>query len=301
MPILTPSQLGTAEGRAVAATAHGCIVPVFGTDVGALRGIAESTNQPLDVKLAAIADLGVRVRVAVSLRPQSEPVDVGWGEDVDPLTEEENAEMKRTSVLDRSFVVRRPLTWGGRPWTTGTTVAVRWVDTARLRSYLAESERLILPEVAGWDLVELPPAGANLGLDREELLRFFAGEGPEPAVDVRLRHSGRSLTVELTNPSLFRSAITGVGNWLQIELASGSLVASSRGSFDRIILGSVADGEWRQDPSGGPDAVRFVETYVAPGESLTTGAIRLPSDRSQVRVHWHIQLSDGSAVEGVVR
>ena len=108
------------------------------------------------------------------------------------------------------------------------------------------------------------------------------------------------MTVEMTNASVFRSAITGFGNWVQIELESGSLVASSRGSFDRVILGSLKSGEWRSNPTGGPDAVRFVETYLAPGESLKTGNIRLPPSRSRVVVRWQVQLSDGATLTGVV-
>ena len=107
------------------------------------------------------------------------------------------------------------------------------------------------------------------------------------------------MTVRVVNDSLFRTAVTGFGNWIQVELVSGALVASSRGDFDRVILGSVKTGEWRPNPPGGPDAVRFVETYIAPGEELTTGSIRLPSSRSSVVVRWEILLSDGSTVSGV--
>ena len=106
--------------------------------------------------------------------------------------------------------------------------------------------------------------------------------------------------MRLANTSVFRSAITGFGNWLQVELASGALVATSRGDFDRITLGTMDRGEWRPNPSGGPDAVRYVETYLAPGEELKTGSIRLPSSRSRVVVRWQVQLSDGSALTGVV-
>ena len=77
-------------------------------------------------------------------------------------------------------------------------------------------------------------------------------------------------------------------------------MASSRGGFDRVILGSMERGEWRPNPTGGPNAVRFVETYVAPGEELKTGAVRLPRTSSKVLVKWQIQLSDGSSVTGVI-
>jgi len=299
VPLLTISQVATAEGRAVVEAAHGCIVPVFGTAGTGLRGVDELGAQKLSDRLASIAELGARVRLAAALRPRTEPSVDGWAADIEPLTDEDNAEIRRSSTLDRSFLVKRAMSWAGREWTAGETVAVAWVDTAKLRSFLAESQRMVLPELAGWDLVTLPPPGSNLGLDRDELISFFEGAGPEPVVDVDLERTGHTVTVTLTNTDGFRSAITGFGNWVQVELESGSLVATSRGDFDRIILGALTNGQFQPNPAGGPNAVRFVETYLAPGETLEAGSIRLPSNRSRVVVRWQIQLSDGTAVTGV--
>jgi len=300
VPILTVSQLQTGLGRDVAGAAHRCIVPVFGSQGADLRGLGEFAGQPLDVRLEAVRDSGIRVRVAAALRPTTEPEVKPWAEDIDPLAESDVAEVKRTSALDRSFVTLRPLTWAGRSFEPDVTIAVAWIDAARLGLFFAESHRTVLPEIEGWDLVSLPPVGPNLGIDRDEFIRYLAGEGPGPTVDVTVERSGRNMTVSMVNTSVFRSAITSFGNWVQIELGSGSLVASSRGSFDRVILGSARDGDWRPNPTGGPDAVRFVETYLAPGEELTTGAVRLPSARSEVTVRWQVQVSDGSVVTGVV-
>jgi hypothetical protein len=300
VPVLTVDQLQTEDGRAVARSAHGCIVPVFGTQGADLRGLDDVATQPMAVRLAAIADLDVRVRVAAALRPKTDPMVGAWAEDIDPLTDGVTADIKRVSTLDRSFVIKEPLSWGGRSFGVGETIAVAWVDTARLGLFFSESHRMILPEIIGWDLVSLPPQGPNLGLDRAELIRYLGGDGPQPSVEVRVNRNGRSMTVEIANPGVFRSAITGLGNWVQVELASGALVASSRGTFDRVILGSIKSGDWQPNPPGGPDAVRFVETYLAPGEVLTTGTVRVPSSRSRVVVRWQIQLSDGSSVGGVV-
>jgi hypothetical protein len=299
IPILRVSQIETELGQAVAKAAHRCIVPLFGSQGDDLRGLDDLNTQPLSVRLAALKDLGVRVRVAVSLRPRTEPAVDDWAEDIDALTDEAAAEIKRASTLDRSFLTKRPLTWGGRSFGAGQTIAVAWVDAARLGLYLTDAHRTILPEVDGWDLVSLPPPGSNLGFDREELIRYLDGEGPGPKIEVELERSGRNLTVHFGNNSVFRSAITGFGNWVQVEVASGALVATSRGSFDRVILGSMDQGRWSANPSGGPDAVRFAETYLAPGEQLKTGTIRLPSTRSQVTVRWQVQLSDGSMLSGI--
>ncbi len=299
IPILRVSQIETELGQAVAKAAHRCIVPLFGPQVDDLRGLDDLNTQPLAVRLAALEDLGVRVRIAVSLRPRTEPAVDDWAADIDALTDETVAEIQRVSTLDRSFLTIRPLTWGGRSFGAGETIAVAWVDAARLGLYLTDAHRTILPEVEGWDLVSLPPVGSNLGLDREEFIRYLGGEGPGPKIEVRLERSDRNLTVRLANMSVFRSAITGFANWVQVEVASGALVATSRGSFDRVILGSMDQGEWRPNPPGAPDAVRFVETYVAPGEEIRTGSIRLPSNRSEVTVRWQVQLSDGSTLTGI--
>ena len=301
VPVLTVAQLDNEFGQAVARAAHRCIVPAFGSQNADLPGLGETDTRSLPMKLAAIKDLGVRVRVAIALRPKTDPEVDDWAEDIDALTDDANAEIKRTSTLDRSFLTKGALTWGRRSFGAGETIAVSWVDAARLGLFLTECHRTILPEIDGWDLVSLPPAGPNLGLDRDELIRYLSGEGPKPEINVQIRRSGRELTVALANTSRFRSAITGFGNWVQVELASGSLVATSRGSFDHVILGTVEGGEWRSNPSGGPTAVRFVETYLAPGEEIVTGSVRLPSSRSQVTVRWQVQVSDGSAVTGVLQ
>jgi hypothetical protein len=300
VPVLSLSQIRTDEGRATARAAHRCIVPVFGAQDADLRGLSSRDRQPVAESLAVIEDLGIRVRVAAALRPKCDPEVDDWAADIDPLTNETRAEIRRTSTLDRSFVTQRPLTWAGKSFDAGQTIAVAWVDAARLGFFLADSHRMVLPELEGWDLVSLPPEGPNLGLDREELIRYLGGEGPGPTIDVRLQRSGRNLSVVIANTSVFRSAVTAFSNWVQIELESGALVATSRGDFDRVILGFMEDGEWRSNPTGMPDAVRFVETYLAPGEEVETGSVRLPSSRSGVRVRWQVQVSDGSIVTGVV-
>jgi hypothetical protein len=300
VPILSLSQIEQPLGGDVAKAAHGCIVPVFGAQSADLRGVGGQATQSLADKLASIAGLGVRVRVGIALRPKTDPPVRDWAQDVDLLTDDRNASIMRTSTLDRSFVAKRSFDWAGQSWSTGETIAVAWVDTPRLSSFLVDCHRLVLPEAVGWDLVTLPPIGSNLGLGREELIRFLDGKGPAPELDAEIQRSGRNLTVELINQGIFRSTITGFGNWLQVELESGMVVASSRGAFDRIILGSTTTGDWRPNPEGQPNAVRFLETYVAPGETLKTGTIRLPSSRSRVTVRWHVQLSDGSVVEGVL-
>jgi hypothetical protein len=175
---------------------------------------------------------------------------------------------------------------------------VRWVDAARLHAALKEMHRLVLPEVAGWDLVALPPESRSLGLGRESLLRYLEGEGPAPEVEVEVKRDGRTVRVSLDNPGPFVTAVTNHGNWVQVSVEEGWLQARDRGGFDGLRLGNARGDDWREGDLDQFNGARFSEVYIGPGERLTSGSVRLPSSRSKVTVRWHLTLSDGSAVTG---
>ena len=300
VPVLSVDQLGEDEGRRVAMAAGRCVVPVFGTGHSDLRGVGEGGTLPLAKKLEPLAGLGVGVRIGIGMTPIVRPALGQWGDDLGPLTESENAEVRTSSELDRTFVVRKPLEWSGRRWAPGDTLAIRWWDVSRLHACFAEIDRLALPEIVGWDLVPLPPAGARLGIGEEALLTYLAGDGPAPEVRVEVARSGGTVTVSLANDGTFPSAVSGVGNWLEVSAAQGSVVVSDRGSFDTIELGTRRGGEWRALVGEVADAVRFRETHLGPHEQLSTGSVRLAVARSEVRVRWHILLSSGQEVSGEV-
>ena len=298
VPVFTPGQLRTSEAVRAVSTARTCVVPIAGTGHSSLRGVAELPTLSIAEKLAPLVSSGARVRLAVGLHPITEPGLSGWGNDLNPLTEPANATVNTSSTLDRTFEIIRALDWSGRQWTAEEAVAVRWLDASRLHMSLAEASRLILPEVAGWDLVPLPPETGGLGLSREALIRYLEGEGPNPDVSVTLESSGAQFSVSLDNPGPFGSAVSGVGNWLEVSVVSGSLVADSRGSFDRLVLGSVEGDQWSPRYLGTPSAARYSEIYLAPGEKLSTGLVRLSSRRAQVRVRWQLLLSSGEVRTG---
>ena len=298
VPGLSVSQLGEEEGRRVAQSAGRCVVPAFGTGHSDLRGVGEGGTLPLAKKLEPLVGLGVGVRIGIGLAPIVRPALGEWGDDIGPLTESENAEVRTSSELDRTFVVRTPLDWSGRRWAPGESLAVRWWDVSRLHACLAEIDRMALPEVVGWDLVPLPPAGARLGIGEEALLSYLDGSGPAPEVRVDVVRSGGTVRVSLTNGGLFSSAVSGVGNWLEVAAAQGPVLVGDRGSFDSIELGTRRSGEWQAMVGEVADAVRFRETHLGPREQLTTGPVRLAVSRSQVRVRWHLLLSSGQELSG---
>jgi len=299
-PVLSFEQLQEEYGIKVARAARTCLVPAFGTDGMDLRGVGELDPLPLEKKLAPLVGTGVRVRLAIVLRPRSEPPLHGPGEDLNPLTEGMTATVSTSSTLDRTFIFEKELTWSGRSWRPGDRLAVRWMDANRLNAALQEIHRLTLPEVAGWDLVPLPDQTEGLGLGRDALLRYLGGEGPEPEVQVQVTRDGRSLRVILSNPSPFSTAVSSFGNWVQVSVNTGRLVADDPGTFDRVAVGSAQGGRWRQGGVDAVDAVRFNEIYLAPGETVTSGVVRMPTSRSPAVVRWHMMLSDGTELSGQV-
>jgi hypothetical protein len=298
VPVLSVDQLGQEEGRGAAAAAGRCMVPAYGTGHPDLRGAGEGGTLPLAKKLEPLAGLAVSVRIGIAMAPVTKPPLRRWGDDLGPLTEPENAEVRTSSELDRTFVLRRPLDWSGRAWAPGETLAVRWWDVSRLHASLAEIDRVSLPEIAGWDLVPLPAAGGQLGVGEEALVAYLGGEGPAPELQVEVARSGSTVRVSLANPGPFASAVSGVSNWLEVAASQGSVVVSDRGSFDSIELGTRQRGEWKALIREVADAVRFCENHVGPGEQLTTGSVRLTVPRAQVRVRWHVLLSSGQEVAG---
>jgi hypothetical protein len=299
VPLLSFEQIQQEDGVRTAAGARICVVPAFGTDGTDLRGIGELDPLPLSKKLEPLSGSGARVRLAVVLTPRTDPPLKGPGEDLDALTDV--ATMSTTSTLDRTFRFENAASWSGRNWKKGDSVAVRWIDAARLNFALTEMHRLVLPEVAGWDLVALPPEDRSLGLGRESLLRYLEGEGPAPDVEVDVERDGQILRVSLDNPGPFVTAVTNHGNWVQVTVAEGWVRARDRGSFDGLRLGNVQGGGWQEGDVDRFNGVRFTEAYLGPGERVTSGWVRLPSSRSQVTVRWNLTLSDGSQAMGEVR
>ncbi len=298
VPMLSFDQLASAAGRATAVAAGSCIVPAFGTEESGLRGIGELAPLPLNDKLAPLAETDVRVRIGIALQARTIPEVVPPLEGLGPLTEPGVAKVSTSSSLDRTFTFERPTTWSGRNWAVGESLAIRWMDPSRLRAAMQESHRLVMPELGGWDLVSLPGVDQQLGLSRESLLRFLGGEGPGPLVQVGVSRQGRRLRVTLDNPSVFATAVSNHGNWIEVSFEEGWVKAEDVGNFDRLERGTSRGGRWQRDSYESVNAVRFLEVYVAPGERLVSGRVELPSSRSTARVRWNLTLFDGSAVTG---
>ena len=297
VPVLTPAQLAREEGLSAASAVHEVIVPAYGASAPWFRG-DDTQRMPLAERLAPLVGHGTRVRPAVSLRPRVLPDLETWPDSIDSLTDRSTAEVRTDSILDRTFFLARDLQWSDRSWSAGARIQAEWMDASRLDTALDEIASLLMPDVSGWDLVPLPPDRPVMGLDRDALIGYLGGDGPAPTPEVQIERTGSSLRVALENPGPFAPAVTNVGTWLEVAVGEGGLVAQDRGGFDGVLLGTRRSGSFSDDVVGPADAVRFTETFLAPGESVRTGRIRLPSSRAEVTVRWRLLLSDGTEVTG---
>jgi hypothetical protein len=46
------------------------------------------------------------------------------------------------------------------------------------------------------------------------------------------------------------------------------------------------------------NAVRFQEFYLAPGEEVVSGVVRVPSAGTEITVRWHFTLASGKTMSG---
>lgn len=299
VPLVMPEQVRDPVVVELVRASGACVVPVTG-ELGTIRRGSEAVDRPLAELLAPLAPLGARVRVGVVLHPVTEPPLPQWGDPIDPLCDGGLTEISTRSRLDRTFTFNRDAVWSGRSWRRGETLATRWVDLARLNAILLEASRLVLPELGGYDLIGLASARQALGIGWEPLLRYLDGEGPAPEVVVRSFRTGDTIRVRLENPSPFASAISTVGNWVEVAAERGGVTADRPGSFDRVVPGALRGVEWRQTSMSEATAVRFVENRVGPGELLETGTVRLVAG-SRARVRWQLVLTTGEMVTGESR
>jgi len=295
VPLLDLEQISHPEAIEVAAAAGECVIPLYGVAGPGFRPSQLKTALAPDKALKPLASRGIRLRVGIGLEPEMNPKLKSWGGDPDLLTGE-LAEFTKATSLDRAFAFRKDCSWGGRKWRKGEKLEARWMDASRLAMAFRETQRLVLPEVSGWDLYGFPPEGKIMGLNREALFSFMVGRGPEPEISVEKHRRGRSLKIRVVNQSPFASAMSRQGHWLEVSIPKGSLVVRDAGSFDGVVLGSLRSGTWKPGISDRVDALRFYEDYFGAGEQVETGTILLPSSATKVSVHLRMLLSDGQVL-----
>jgi len=296
--VISIEQSKTEFGLAAVRSADVVVIPAFGVEGTDLRGVRDGAGEMLSKRLAHLSTEAIRVRIAISLKPRTDPELGQWGEDLNLICDGDVSDVARSSKLDRSFDFLKSVSWSGRDWKPGQSIAVSWVDAARLNLYMNEIVPLMIPDVAGWDFVSIPAPSEDLGIGRDAIVEYLGGRGPAPEFELDVRRAGSQLDIYLINRSPFTSGVSAYGNWLQVSTEIGVLVVEDRGGFDRVILGTKRSGEWTALNSTSADAVRFEETYIGSQENLRAGRIRLSKRRAPVLVEWHAILTTGEEIEG---
>ncbi|NOZ77693.1 MAG: hypothetical protein GXP48_00660 [Acidobacteria bacterium] len=296
IPVLSVAEASSGPGKALARAAGGCVVLLAG-NLGAFRPGAAVSDQPFSDQLAPLAGTGLCPRAAIVLTPRVSPDPGTWPDDVEPLSHPGVADLSTPEDFDWAFHLKRGITWSGKTWKRGDTIEASWLGAARLNADLHELTNVTLPEVGGWDLVGVTAKPVAMGMGLSTLKAYLKGEGPAPDVTVKVERSGRKVRVTLRNPTPFCSALSSFGNWVEVSIPRGLVAVSKRGSFDRLTLGSLRSGTWRA-VTGGTNAVRFFDTFVAPGETARSGWIRVPSWRTAVTVRWRLLVSTGETISG---
>ncbi len=296
--VISIEQSKTEFGLAAARAADVVVVPAFGVEGTGLNGVGEGASATLQDRLAHLVGEASAVRIAISLKPRTEPELDRWGESLDLICDDDVAELARSSQLDRTFDFAKSVNWSGRDWKSGQSVAINWVDAARLNLFMSEIANLLTPDLAGWDFVSIPVPSQELGIGRDAIIEYLGGRGPAPELELDVRRSGQQVEAFLINRSPFTSGVSAFGNWLEISAESGTIVVADRGSFDRVILGTKRNGEWKPLNASSVDAVRFEETYIDSGEKLRAGRIRLSKRRTKVLIEWHAILTTGEEIHG---
>ncbi|HKB71633.1 MAG TPA: hypothetical protein VKH46_12375, partial [Thermoanaerobaculia bacterium] len=124
----------------------------------------------------------------------------------------------------------------------------------------------------------------GFGVLEDELL----GRPLEPKL-VFSRAGGEENAVVAVNTGAEFSELSRINNWIDVRVDGARILDVHPGDFDRYLF---LDARGRSVLSARARTIRFFENFVAPGEAMRTGAIRL-SGPAALSVSAHLMLPDG--------
>jgi len=261
-------------------------------------GLAPSTPQDDLAALARVDDTGARYRVGIVVSPRVDPAPGPAGASLALLANSEVASYRPGDEGD-VFVLRRPVSWGGRPLEADQRVSVSVVDTARYNRDVALLLRPIRPHLDGWDTIGLPAPEPTLGMSREAFLGYLDGDSPDPSLVAEVTWpSPATMRISVSNPTPQASAIATLGNWVEVRFA-GTVVRDLRlGEFGGVEYGRWDGGAWRRTAVREATAVRLFVTYLAPHGRLSGAVVTFLTRPREVAIRWELRLGDGSDIGG---
>jgi hypothetical protein len=121
---------------------------------------------------------------------------------------------------------------------------------------------------------------------------ILLGRPVRPALSITRLGTTREASLVVLNASAECSELSRLHNWVEIRVEGGPVADVRPGGFDRY---EIFDAAGRPADPARARRIRFYENFIAPGESITSGPIRL---RAPARLYAsaHVTLPDGSVL-----
>jgi hypothetical protein len=198
-----------------------------------------------------------------------------------------------------TFILRRPVDWGGARLEAGARIEVEVVDTARYHRDLGLALRPVRNGLHGWDTVGLPAPEPALGMSLEALLDYLGGGVPFPMPRVTVEPaSATAVRVSVDNPSPHGSALSTTGNWVELRFTGTEIRDVQLGEFSGVAHGRLDGGGIKGTVARDATAIRLFVTCLAPRLRVSGGTVVFLSRPRSVSVRWGVRLADGSDETG---
>jgi len=253
--------------------------------------------------LSALERLDARAlayRVVLVVVPLAEPPPGPGGVSLAVVAGAETAAY-RPGARGDTFVLRKPVDWGGLTVAPDHSITVETVDTARYNRDLGLLLRPARPLLEGWDTAGLPAPAPALGMSREAFLDYLAGGSPNPRPEVEAEWVGEAaLRVALVNPTDQASAVATTGNWVELRFTGTEVRDVQPGDFSGMEYGRPERGVWRGTVARDASALRLYLTFLAPQARIAGCVVRFLSSPRSVSTGWGLRLGDGREIVGPV-
>jgi hypothetical protein len=139
-------------------------------------------------------------------------------------------------------------------------------------------------------LASLSDGSHLFGMKTLEEVLFGRELRPRLAFSVASADGGLALVA--ANPNAEWSALSRINNWVDLHVEGARVLDIRPGDFDRFVF---LDEKGRPVTAARARTIRLFENFVAPGESIATGPIRV-SGRPAMSASAHLTLPDGKTL-----
>jgi hypothetical protein len=169
----------------------------------------------------------------------------------------------------------------------GSTVTFREVRVADLVRSLADAKAAPGKVIR---LASLSDETHLFGMKTLEEVLF--GRDLRPRLVFSARNVEGGLALVAANPNAEWSSLSRINNWIDLRIDGARVLDVRPGDFDRFVF---LDEKGKPVTAARARTIRMFENFVAPGESIATGPIRV-SGRPAMSASAHLTLPDGKTL-----